>query len=454
MSNYQHTSLPADPTFFPHYFEYVNKTEPPVIFHRWCALTSLGAMLGRQFWLPFGSSELFPNLYVMLIGNPGTRKTTAVLRSKKVVAATGYEHFAAEKTTKEKFLLDLAGVEEQPFWKVKDKKTAVATALTGIDELLADAAAGGFASVKPPDPREVFIVADEFNEFVGAGNLDFLSMLGVFWDWNEPDRPYKSRVKNSQSVEIFQPTVSILSGNTHASFQAAFPPQAVGQGFLSRLLLIYGDKPRAKYPFPEAPSPHLTQLLTDKFNAIKEKVRGPAKIHPRAHDALSQIYMTWPEMDDHRFQYYSSRRHTHLLKLCLIFTAARCSTEITEFDVLYANSCLTYAESLMPKALGEFGKSRDSEASTKLMQALYDAKAPLPPDVVMRLLAHDVEGPKELQALLQKLQTANRIQYVVGRGWLANQRPLDSKRLYVNYKLLTEMPVELGGRGDVSQNNA
>lgn len=450
MNNY--TSLPADPTFFPHYFEYVNKTEPPLIFHRWCALTSLGAMLGRQFWLPFGTGELFPNLYVMLIGNPGTRKTTAVLRSKKVVASAGYDHFAAEKTTKEKFLLDLAGVEEVPFWKAAASRKGSASALTGIDELLAEVAPDVVAAAKTP--KEVFIVADEFNEFVGAGNLDFLSMLGVFWDWNEQDRPYKSRVKNSQSVEIYQPTVSILSGNTHASFQAAFPPQAVGQGFLSRLLLIYGDKPRAKYPFPEKPSEHLTKLLVERFAHIRKEVKGPATIHPKAHDALSQIYMTWPEMEDHRFQYYSSRRHTHLLKLCLVFAAARCSTTITEFDVLYANTCLTYTESLMPKALGEFGKSRDSEASTKLMQALYDAKAPLPPDVVMRLLAHDVEGPKELQALLQKLQSANRIQYVQGRGWLACQRPLDSKRLYVNYKLLTEMPVELGGRGDVAMNNA
>ena len=58
------------------------------------------------------------------------------------------------------------------------------------------------------------------------------------------------------------------------------------------------------------------------------------------------------------------------------------------------------------------------------------------------------------KALLQKLQSANRIQYVQGRGWLACQRPLDSKRLYVNFKLLTEMPVELGGRGDVAMNNA
>lgn len=438
---------PADPTLFPHYFNYVRGTEPPLIFHRWSMLTSLGAMLGRQFWLPFGTGAIFPQLYTMLIGNPGTRKTTAVLRSKRLLADQGFSHFASERTSKEKFIMDLAGLDDFPAWKPGPKKaTGTAAALTGISELLS------MTGVKPPDrePREVFIVADEFNEFVGSGNVEFLSMLGVLWDWNDEKRCYEHRNKNSVSVQVYQPTVSILAGNTHTSFQLAFPPQAVGQGFLSRLLLIYGDKPRAKYPWPQVPSEHLAGLLKDKMTAIKQTVRGEATLQPAAKEALGRIYLTWPEMEDQRFQYYSSRRHTHLLRLCLLFAAARCSTEIIEFDVVYANSCLTYAESLMPKALGEFGKSKDSEASTKLMQALYDAKAPLPPEAVMALLAHDLEGPKDLQALLQKLLTANRIQYVSGKGWLPVQRSIDGRRLYVDFRLLTEMPVEMGGKGDAN----
>lgn len=444
---YTHTQpAPADPTLFPHYFNYVRGTEPPLIFHRWSMLTSLGALLGRQFYLPFGTGSIYPQLYTMLIGNPGTRKTTAVLRSKRLLAEQGYNTFAFEKTSKEKFIMDLAGMDDFPAWKPATKKTGAAAALTGIEELLS--LTGHKAQAK--DPKEIFIVADEFNEFVGSGNVEFLSMLGVLWDWNEPTRCYEHRNKNSVSVQVYQPTISILAGNTHTSFQLAFPPQAVGQGFLSRLLLIYGDKPRAKYAWPQKPSEHLADLLVGKLRDIKANVKGEATLSPAAHEALGRIYLTWPEMEDQRFQYYSSRRHTHLLRLCLLFAAARCSTEIIEFDVIYANSCLTFAESLMPKALGEFGKSRDSEASTKLMQALYDAKRPLTPEAVMALLAHDLEGPKDLQALLQKLLAANRIQFIAGKGWLPVQRAIDSRRLFVDFRLLTEMPVELGGKGDAN----
>lgn len=438
---------PADPTLFPYYFQYVNRTEPPLIFHRWCMLTSIGAMLGRQFWLPFGTGRIFPNTYCMLLGNPGTRKTTAVIRARKLIAGAGYDSFAHERTSKEKFLLDLSGASDEEGQDYRPRaRTKKASELTGLEDLF-----GSEPVISDRTPKEVFIVADEFNEFVGPGNVEFLSMLGVLWDWDDESRMYRQRTKTSKSVDIYQPTISILSGNTHASFQAAFPPQAVGQGFLSRLLLIYGERPRAKYAFPEAPSEHLTKLLTDKLIAIKTKVQGEAKISHDAKEALSRIYSSWPEMDDNRFQYYSSRRYTHLLKLCLLFAAARCSTEIIEFDVLYANTCLTYAESLMPKAMGEFGKSRDSEASTKLMQELYKAVRPVPIPKIIELLSHDLEGPKEITALLQKLTTGNRIQYVSsGAGYLPVQKPVDHRRLYVDFKLLAEMPVELGGKGDAS----
>lgn len=410
-------------------------------------------MLGRQFWLPFGANRIFPNMYTMLIGNPGTRKSTAVLRSRKLLAGVGYDSFASEKTSKEKFLMDLAGMADEDGYDYRRpsgrrSKSGAGSALVGLEELIGDdAAAAGEKS-----PREVFVVADEFNEFVGSGNMEFLSMLGVLWDWDDENRIYRQRLKTSKSVEIYQPTVSILSGNTHSSFQAAFPPQAVGQGFLSRLLLIYGERPRAKYAFPEAPSEHLTKLLVERLTAIRSTVMGPAGVEPGAKEALTRIYSSWPELDDNRFQYYSSRRYTHLLRLCLVFAAARCSRIITEFDVLYANTCLTYAESLMPKAMGEFGKSRDSEASTKLMQELYKASRPLSMHKVIEILSHDLEGPREITALLQKLVTGNRIQYVTanGGGYLPVQKQIASNRLYVDFKLLAEMPAELGGKGDAT----
>ena len=107
-------------------------------------------------------------MYVMLVGNPGTRKSTAIKGIVKVIAAAGFTAFAADKTNKEKFLMDLAG--EQGSGGGRDSEEAI-TNLFG-------SSASNFG-----DPREMYIPADEFNEFVGGsvGSLDFLSLLGSLW---------------------------------------------------------------------------------------------------------------------------------------------------------------------------------------------------------------------------------------------------------------------------------
>src|SRR5690348_7180069 len=124
---------------FDTYFEYVKETEPPIIFHRWSLIGALSAYLGRQCWLPFGTMRIFPNQYIMLVGNPGTRKSTAIKGAKRVLSATGYSTFAAERTSKEKFLLDLQG----------ESGAQAGEAVTNLFG----------AGVEHQDPREIFIVA-------------------------------------------------------------------------------------------------------------------------------------------------------------------------------------------------------------------------------------------------------------------------------------------------------
>jgi hypothetical protein len=85
------------------------------------------------------------------------------------------------------------------------------------------------------------------------------------------------------------------------------------------------------------------------------------------------------------------------------------------------------------------------------MQELYRASRPVPIPKIIELLSHDLETPKAITELLQKLATSNRIQYVAqGAGYLPVQKRVDSSRLYVDFKLLAEMPVELGGKGDAA----
>jgi hypothetical protein len=411
------------------YFKYTEKTEPPMVFHRWSLMSCLASSLGRQFYLPFADFRIFPNMYVMLIGDPGTRKSTAIKTSKRILSASGYDKFSAERTSKEKFLLDLEGVEDDT-GSVKDA-SAVMRNLFGDD----------YANV---DPREVFVVADEFNEFVGSGNLEFLSLLGSLWDWDDPVAPFKQRLKTSRSVSIFQPTINILSGNTHAGFAEAFPPQTLGQGFLSRLILVFGESSGKKFAFPEKPPDSLKQQLIDEFVEIKTQVSGEATMSSKARDMLQTIYHSFEGLEDARFKHYSTRRYTHLLKLCLLTAAASRRTEIRAEDVLFANTLLTYTEHRMPNAMGEFGKAKNADVAARLISVLSDAKGPMDTPALWKQVQSDLDKPEDLNKLLAGLVQGGKIQYVSrtktgnAQGYLIVRKMLSNKHVYCDFSLLKE----------------
>lgn len=370
----------------------------------------------------------------MLIGNPGSRKSTAVLNSRSILSGTGYNTFAANKTTKEKFLLDLEGATPESSGWSDGRAERFGKGNIVLQNLFGDDP----SDTTGQDPKEVFIVADEFNEFLGSGNIEFLSLLGSLWDWDDESVFFKFRLKNSKSVSIFQPTISILSGNTHSGFQQAFPPEAIGQGYLSRNILVYSEPSGRKIAFPREPDKSIREQMLHTFTQIKEKVSGLATITGPAQGALKTIYDNWGELEDQRFKHYSTRRFTHLLKLCLICAAQRISTSIDISDVLLANSILTFTEAGMPKALGEFGKSRNSEAANKIMQALYEAKSPLRLNVLWKVVQNDMEKVADLNNLLSNLQNADKIQVVKDKGFLPKQRPANTKALYVDFNLLKE----------------
>lgn len=401
------------------YLAYTSKTECPTFFHRWCGLTCLSAYLGRQIFFRHGHFTLYPNLYSMLIGSPGTKKSSAIKIGAKLLKQAGYSTFAAKKTRQEKFLLDLA---EQ-----SERKEILASGggdgASGFD-VLDQNLWGEDVDLDHADnyihkaPAECFIAADEFNNFIGLSNLDFVSILGELWDY---EGVYDYKLKNSKSVFIPNPTISILGGNTPTGFAQAFPTESIGQGFFSRILLVYGEPSGVKYTFPPPPDETLQKELVALLHRIKETVIGELTMTPEAMELLDQIYRTWEGIDDPRFEHYTNRRLTHLLKLALVVTASRVSKVIEVKDVIHANTILTFTEELMPKALGEFGKAKNSDVTHKVMTTLDTTDKAVPFQAIWKVVHNDLDNRNQLVEILGSLQVADKVQVVDG-GYLPKKQ--------------------------------
>ena len=379
-------TLKSSSSFFQMYFDYVGRTEAPLSFHRWSAISVVGALLGRNFHFPFGHVDLYPTQYIMLIGGAGSRKSSAIGIAEKLARAAGYTKFADDRLSKEMFLKSMA-YQAAPVVEDDDD----------LEDLL---------DLTTDEPSERYIVADEFLDFMGMNNLEFMTMLTKLWD---SKAEYRHPKLHGDDVVVEKPTVNMLTGSTLTNLTLAFPPEVVGHGFLTRMILVQADPTGEKITWPEKPDPVAKQTMVDHLNEMKKVARGKATVSKDAERLLDRMYRDFVPIDDPRFTNYSNRRFTHLLKLCLILAASRLDTEVTANDALEANTILHYAECRMPKGLGEFGKGKYSSVQTEILEILQQSSKPLTIPEIWRFVGTDLAKQGELVDIMKGLLTAHKI---------------------------------------------
>lgn len=417
--------------FIDTYIKYREQTEPPYIYHRWAAISAIAAALGRNMYFPFGDQRIFPNLYVMLIGEPAARKSTAIKQMKGILADSGYNSFAADKTRQEKFLMDLAGVQEDG---ATTKKGNTFNDTTTLENLWGNTEDSG-------GPKEVYIASDEFSDFTPPGSGEFYTLLGNLWDYDEEKKSFTHRLKNSVSLEIYQPTINILGGITPELFSKTFPPEIIGTGFLSRMIMIHGERSSRKYHIPKKGDNLIKEKLSEHLQNLRSINVGEISYTSEADDLLSNLYSGWEELDDVRFRSYSSRRYTQLIKLCLIYFASSYTgaqtAQITPELIIRANTTLTAAERIMPLALGEFGKNKNSAVQNVIMEMISNARKPLSITEIWPQVMKDIEKIHILSDIIMGLRTAGKIQQIAGTAGFLACKKIGKAVEHVDWSLLT-----------------
>ena len=380
----------------------------------WSGLSTIAAQLARNVHIPFGNGKIYPNLYVMFVGDPGKRKSTAIKDLKRRIKATGYNSICGDKVTMQKYLFDLAGIGEG-----SDSSSNITEFNLGI-------------TLGSNDYVESYINQDEFSDFIGINNYPFIALLGNFWDIDEP---YLYRTKNGQSIEIPNPIVNILGAATPSQFNTIFPPAISEQGFLSRLLIINIPESKRKVSRPLPSDDKVVNAVVEGLKKVR-KVSGQMEMSEEVWETLDDIYLSWKPIEDTRFAHYSTRRHTQLLKLCMLAAATRFTNIMTVEDVIFANTLLSYTEHFMPQALGQFGKSKDGDVNSKIVEYL---RSSFPQgrsfQEILKYVSTDISG-LDLGRTLTTLTVAEKI-VSTGNGYFPKiQSHLDIKTKHIDWDLL------------------
>lgn len=392
------------------YLKFTQGTEPREQLHRWAFISATAANLARNVWIPFGHGKIYPWQYIVIVGNPGSRKSTAINLARDLLKDSGYKTFAFSKSSKQKFLQDFS---------------------TGFDVLRPDGKAD-FAALLDKNnvaAQEAFICAGEFIDFIGVKNTEFLSLLTNLWD---PHDRYDERFKTTESTTVLQPTINMLGGITPVNMQLALPTEVIGHGFLSRVIMVYGDLAAKKITWPRVPDEAERKPFLQFFQQVRQ-LNGEMKFTPDAMQVVDEIYQNWQMLSDVRLQYYCGRRLDHLLKLCMVCASFDLQTIVATDHVVMANTILSYTESTMEKALGEFGKSRNAEAMANILDALANKNAPMNMEEIFKVVAKDLNSPQELYNIMISLEKAGKI--VVKDGLvLLKEMKVRRNDLHVNYQ--------------------
>jgi hypothetical protein len=401
--------IDASPVDFQHeflksYLDYVEDTEPPRVFHVFSAISSVGAALGRRCWLPFGMGQIFPNNYILLVGPPATRKSTAISISKSLLQEATSVRFGPDDTSgaRQGLITALAGGIKNP--DDDEQESAIKQIFQNIQDPDIMAKLGNVPMVHPADAHVIYVCASEFITFIGINSREFISFLTKMWDGED----HEYRIKN-ENVWLNDPLLSFLGGATPTTIADAIPPSAIGGGFTSRTLFIYGNKKHKRIAFPKNPPEKKRHGLLNTLKYIHEKLEGPFSLEPSAQAALEALYDYQVKLQDPRFIYYVERRYTHLMKVMMALAAMRGSMVANIDDVQQAHLMLESAEAFMVDALGEYGLSPVSAAKQKMLEVIeHSAPAPVHRSVLHAMMSRDLKPVDFANALLD-LQNAGKI---------------------------------------------
>lgn len=407
--------LQFDSEYLNDYLEMVEDTESPRLHHIWSALGIMSAALGRRCYLPFGSSKIFPNQYIFLVGNPGTRKSTAANIGKRLLREATSVRFAPGDTGGQRQGLVTAMLGNQDESKLflngvdlagKDNSFASLT----LDEIkeITDEEPEDFIPMDKADKHHLMAVIGEVSQFLGQNNHGMLDFLTQMWDGDD----YDYQLKSSLTV-LKEPLLNLVGCTTPVSLSLSMPPAAAGQGFLSRVILVYGAQKYKLVPRPTAPDAELVIRVKEHLQRVYYDFTGAFEETPEAIEYSKSLYGFPLEITDSRFGYYHERRYTHLLKLAMCLAAGRGSQTIGIGDHMEAHKILRATERGMPDALGEFGLNPLATLKQQILEAVRGVHL-LTLEHIQSQFHRDAK-PNDITDCVQELQRANQVHLSSGR---------------------------------------
>lgn len=341
-------------SFLHQYLHYASGNECPELFHVWGGYCALSAAISRKVWLPFEDSAIFPNIYVMYVGDAGNGKSWAMGKVKRLLAELKLPYSGSLETPPGMWRYMGGNPKADP-----PIPSPVAFATKWPDGLVRD--------VHP-----MTIMANEFINFISLDQLGWINALNDIYDEDN----YIYRTKNAGEDFLIGPYIVLIGALTTEVSADLQKARIISTGLARRTLFQYGQRlfnePHAIPEFTDSQKAARAWCIDYLRNLNKPTVAGKFTWADETKEWWKAWYdphlATVPSRPLNTRAWYATKA-SQVLKVAMLSSLSVSTNLILEIPHLeIALNYLDLLEADLPKVFGGVGRNELAAVAVKMFE--------------------------------------------------------------------------------------
>lgn len=315
-------------SFLQDYMFFTKNHEAPQCYQLWSGISALSSLVSRRVHFSMGHFSWSPALYVILVGDPGIRKSTAMNVAKRIVQSVPEINFSGDATTAEK-------IKQEMFQDCK--RTFLAPDGTAITY------------------SHMSCFVGEFADFLGSSDEAMVKFLTAIW--GEDRHIYKTKTKGSDFIEL--PFLNILGCATPSWINSGIKSNVIGVGLTRRIIWVYASENRQKNALPRADAAELAAWeRMCEFATSIQSVCGEMTMTDEAREYYVSWYNALEMPTEQYMQSWINSKHEMAFKVAMLMSLSEGrSMKITRDHFIAAVVALDEVELSLHHVLGSIGRN-------------------------------------------------------------------------------------------------
>lgn len=368
--------------FLADYLTFNSGNEAHEHWHMWAAVSALASCVSRKVWVEMGYFRYYPQLYIVLLGAPGTAKSTAKDIARDLVRDVGGVPFSAECQSKENLVKQLSE-NERAFLYNPNKPPYIYT------------------------PLNIFV--NELSQFIGIDPIKMIDFLTAVWNQNW----YDMRTQRHGQQLITGPFLNVLACTTPSWVTTYLKSDVITGGFSRRAIFVLEWEETKRIAIPN---------ITPEMRAARERCVQRGQQLRDAYgefswdaDALSYYthwYNTRTISKDPNIAFFDKTKYELIIKVAMLLQLAKGdSLRITLEAFQTAMAMIDKVLDKLPQVFTGIGRNELAAIATQLEGLIRRSGAPMLQKTVVRELYANAQTNEIYQIIAHLIEVGRLVRF-------------------------------------------